>query len=437
MKANIFLTFTGIATLFSNLAQGQFTLSGEVRPRTEYRHGWRQISNVDQAPAFFTDQRTRLNAMYSEDRIEVKIVLQDVRVWGNQSQLNTNEDFATSIHEAYAQYRIQEKWHLKLGRQEISLDDQRFMGAVAWTQQARSQDAALLIFKGEKLKSHIGLAYNQSAAGLIGTNYVTPGNYKSFQYAWANYTFSDALNSSFLLFNNGLQVTSGADYWDNYTQTFAIIPTYKKGKLFAHLNAYYQMGQMPTFPATEVNAYLLGLDLDYQVGESASLGLGCELISGNSEVEAANGNATSNNAFTPFYGTNHKFNGFLDYFYVGNHVGAVGLQDIYIQGQLKKEKWNAGLDVHYFMAAADVLDDTHFNESGEIKAMDSGLGTEIDIYAGFKLPQGVGLKLGYSHFLATETMVALKNTGSTEAINNWAYAMIIFKPTFFKSDANQ
>ena len=34
-----------------------------------------------------------------------------------------------------------------------------------------------------------------------------------------------------------------------------------------------------------------------------------------------------NNSFTPFYGTNHKFNGHMDYFYVGNHIGNVGLRE--------------------------------------------------------------------------------------------------------------
>ena len=48
-----------------------------------------------------------------------------------------------------------------------------------------------------------------------------------------------------------------------------------------------------------------------------------------------NGDASENKAFTPFYGTNHKFNGFMDYFHVGNHANSVGLIDIYTKVKTK------------------------------------------------------------------------------------------------------
>jgi hypothetical protein len=33
-------------------------------------------------------------------------------------------------------------------------------------------------------------------------------------------------------------------------------------------------------------------------------------------------------SFNSLYGTNHKFNGWVDYFYVGNHAESIGLVDI-------------------------------------------------------------------------------------------------------------
>ncbi len=42
----------------------------------------------------------------------------------------------------------------------------------------------------------------------------------------------------------------------------------------------------------------------------------------------SNENRRNEFAFTPLYGTNHKFNGWMDYFYVGNHGSSIGLQDI-------------------------------------------------------------------------------------------------------------
>lgn len=51
----------------------------------------------------FTSQRTRLNLDYTGDKITTKLVLQDVRNWGNQKQLVGNEDYVISIHEAWAE----------------------------------------------------------------------------------------------------------------------------------------------------------------------------------------------------------------------------------------------------------------------------------------------------------------------------------------------
>jgi len=37
------------------------------------------------------------------------------------------------------------------------------------------------------------------------------------------------------------------------------------------------------------------------------------------------------------------------------------------------------------------------------------------------------VKLGYSHMIGTDTMVAIRG-GSTAATSNWGYVMIIMKP---------
>src|SRR6056297_3310901 len=79
----------------------QFTLSGEIRPRGEYSHGYATLAGPDQDPSFFISQRTRLNFLYQHERLKTELVLQDVRLWGSQPQLVTNEGFATSIHQAW------------------------------------------------------------------------------------------------------------------------------------------------------------------------------------------------------------------------------------------------------------------------------------------------------------------------------------------------
>lgn len=422
MKNLVKLTF--IAFLLMGLSvnmMAQFTLSGEFRPRTEYRHGFKTLVGANQDAAFFTDQRTRLNFDYKSKGYRFYVSMQDIRVWGAQSQLVVADGFTTTLHQAYAEIFLNDKFSVKAGRQEIIYDDHRIFGNVGWAQQARSHDAAIFKFKNNDLKVDVGLAFNQNEAGLKGTLYTVPKSYKTFQYLWLHKDLEN-INFSILALNNGQQVIdiNGAPDGVNYTQTIGTRVGYKAGKLAAYASFYYQGGKMADANGTKLNANLLGLDVAYKATDNVTVVVGFEQQSGNSQIEASD----ELNAFTPFYGTNHKFNGFMDYFYVGNHIQSVGLQDAYLKVKYKKGKFNTGIDAHYFLAAADVND-------GNGKAMSSALGTEIDLYMGTTIAEGVAFKLGYSQMIGTETMQALKG-GSKDETANWAYMMVVIKPTFLK-----
>src|SRR3989338_10223948 len=143
----------GAMLLLATPTFAQFTLDGEVRLRFEYRHGYKAVADSAQDGAASIEQRTRLNFGYKTEGYNFKVTLQDVRVWGSQPQLvqtaaqQNNKGAYLSLHEAWGEALMSSKWALKLGRQEIDYDDARIMGNVAWAQQARSHDAALLKFK--------------------------------------------------------------------------------------------------------------------------------------------------------------------------------------------------------------------------------------------------------------------------------------------------
>jgi len=86
----------------------------------------------------------------------------------------------------------------------------------------------------------------------------------------------------------------------------------------------------------------------------------------------------------------------------------------------KKNKLGLGAHAHYFMAANNLPND-----------LDAALGTEIDLSMSYPLAKGVGFKMGYSQMFGTESLVALRNRGDKDATSNWAWMMIVIKPTFF------
>jgi len=231
--------------------------------------------------------------------------------------------------------------------------------------------------------------------------------------------------------NTGSQTTltdsvgAVTDYKTNNLQTIGTRLVKKHKKFTASLNGYVQMGYDANWVPNEVNAYLVGVDFAYPIKDKSKVTLGYELISGTSQ----NTTSTEKNSFSPLFGTNHKFNGFMDYFYVGNHGNNVGLQDAYIKYNTAIKKVVVGVDLHMFLSAADVRDQKEFISTGKLAAMDPYLGSEIDAYAKYAINKSVSLKAGYSHFLTSETLHAVKG-GDIDEVNNWSWLMIIVKPKF-------
>ena len=413
-----------MSLLSVNQLMAQFKLSAELRPRTEYRHGYKTLFTEDDKAAFFTSQRTRLNANYSFEKLKFALSLQDVRVWGDVTQMN-NTDNQLMLHQAWAEYLFTKEFSMKIGRQQLIYDDARIFGNVDWLQQARSHD--LVLFKFEKnFKLHLGLAYNQETEKVKGTDYNITGNYKNMQFVWFNKK-TKSFGVSLLFLNNGLQNKSTDAvpvYKTAYNQTYGTRLTFDKNKISMFGATYYTSGE--DINLRDLSAFYASLGASLKISDNWNTNIGWELLSGTSQKEVSQNVNYTNNSFTPFYGTNHKFNGYMDYFYVGNHNNSVGLKDLFAGISFKKKKFSADFTPHFFSAANDVLNP---HVAGEI--MPNYLGTEIDLTFGYKLADYAQISGGYSQMFGTETLKALKG-GDNNTTNNWAWIMFSFTPEFLK-----
>ena len=410
--------FSLIAALFlvTLCATAQFSLDGELRPRTEYRNGFNNLIKDASEPGFGTSTRARLNFGYKSEGYETYVSLQDVFVWGENRQiLPTDANDSFSIFEAWANIKLTESTGLKLGRQSIAYDDQRIMGGLDWAQQGRNHDAAILKHKKGSFLLDLGLAFNQdynNISGFIneGNNYATTGffSYKTMQYAYLKNTWN-AFSGSLLLLNNGFQETDNV----SYLQTLGTNLNYKKDKFGAAANLFMQSGKRQGEVDVK-GAYLASLDLSYKANDKVTLGLGAEIISGN------DGAAGETGAFFPLYGTNHKFNGHMDYFYVGNHANSIGLTDIHASATFDLGK-NASLMVQAL----------NFSGEQELASGEKSLGTEIDLVFSKKF-KGYALVAGYSQMFASDGMYELKGVTENLAADsqNWAWVMLVIKPKF-------
>lgn len=415
MKKYFYLTL--VVTLFvTNTYAQQFDLSAEIRPRFENRHGFGALLPTNADGANFISQRSRLNFNFSQDKVKLGVSLQNVRTWGDISTLGA-DDKSTMLHEAWAEALLTDKFSLKLGRQEIVYDDHRIFGNVAWAQQARSHDAMIAKFNfTEKSKLDLGFALSSDNQNNLDVLYSNAAGYKAFQYAWYHTSFNQ-FGLSLLALNNGVEYLNAGDQKVDYSQTLGTYLTFKEGDFTSNFSLYLQTGKIQN---KDVSASNFSANLSYKLTDQFSVGFGGEFLSG----KDSNDTSAEIKSFNPLFGTNHKFNGWMDYFYVGNHIANVGLVDLNGFVAYKKDKFSASVMPHFFSSAADIY-------SGSTK-MDSKLGTEIDFTIGYKIASNIDFSAGYSKMYGTNAMEVLK-LGDKDEDNSWSWIMLTFNPKLFSS----
>ncbi len=423
MKKIYILIITTVVCL-SSAVQAQFNLGAEIRPRAEFRNGFKKPKTTGADPAFFIEQRSRLYFNYKTEKLVLNISLQDVRIWGSISQIYKTDPNLQNVYEAWGQYNFNSKFGMRVGRMALDYDNARFLGDLNWAAQGRSHDGLLFLYQSESgIKLDFGLAYNQNwkfePAWLSGNFYdhTATFNYKSMEFVHLHKKWEDASISA-MIHNDSRQVA--ADSSMAHRQTIAVLGDRKYGDLKVGGELYYQGGKNGA--GTDVSAFLASLYVTMNTNITP-VTLGGDYLSG------TNTSDTKDKSFTPLYGTNHKFYGFMDYFYVGSGHDRKGLIDLFVKTNFKLgEKSNLVGHLHYFSSAADIDDPANAGES-----LSSSLGTEVDLVYTNSFHKNVKLFIGYSQMFATNSMVEVKGGGDKSVVNNWAWAMIMFNPTLFES----
>lgn len=134
-----FKAYVQLAVLFIIIQKvnAQTTLTGELRPRFEYRHGFKSLIDSAESGTAFISQRTRLNFGYLSKKFRIGITLQDVRTWGSQPQ-SVISDGLTSFHQSWAEYFFSKKVSARFGRQELKYDDIRIFDPGNWSHQGKA-----------------------------------------------------------------------------------------------------------------------------------------------------------------------------------------------------------------------------------------------------------------------------------------------------------
>lgn len=417
MFCMIFSLFVG--GMMAQPGDNQTTVDVQVRPRAEYRNGALFPRDRGELPARFIANRARLSLGYERSQLEMRFSAQHVGVWGQDPQIDRNGRFI--LNEAWAKLRFGHGLFAKLGRQPLSYDDERILGALDWNMAGRYHDALKLGYESRRDLLHLILAFNQNDERVIGGTYYHPGAqpYKSMQTLW--YAHSDEhFRVSALAMNLGLEGGIADRAETRYQQTFGVNLGVRPDRALDLSGAfYYQMGR--TAADVSISAWMAALRANIHATEGLSFQLGSDYLSGDKRE------STRFEAFNPLYGTHHKFYGAMDYFYASPFANGLnpGLWDNYAGLNVAvTPSLSLGATGHYFSTTSNLQSATGQRSKG--------LGTEVDLQLSWKLMKDVNLMAGYSFMSGTETMDYVKG-GDHTRWQDWAWLSVNIQTRVFQA----
>lgn len=401
----------------------ELKLNIQLRPRAEFRNGVFTPLLISQDPASFVSQRNRIGLYYQRgNKIALGLQIQSINVWGKDPQVQQNAN-DMNVYQAWAELYLHPNMQLKIGRQILSYDDERILGALDWNHSGRKHDAALLKYQKDKFKTDIAFAYNQNSERTSGTffNDSLSQPYKSMQMARLEFSPVNALSFSLILMN--LDKQNRTDSLLSHQQTLGWNTILKKSKFSANSSLYYQGGRAnsKTKPVQKTNAWMGSLSGNYTISKKISAGLGSDYLSG----KDMDNTSSTVGSFNPLFGTHHKFYGHMDYFYVSSPHKNVGLWDSYINTSYKSSaNTSYQLALHHFEAAGKIID------YKKAKA-DPTLGHEIDLSFQHQIFNDVKLTGGYSQIFNTNSMKYVKGIAENQKMKpaqNWIWLSVNIQP---------
>lgn len=414
--AFLILALTSVAPTNAQIT----SLDLEYRFNPIYSRGFRQPLYDGDRAGFFTMQRTRLALNYSnKDSLKAQVIFQDRRAWGEVSDRQDISEVA--IFRAWVEKNITPEFSIKLGRQGLIYDDQNIFGGLNWAG-TLAHDVALTKYESQKIKAHLGLAFNANRVNELKRDFFRPNLYKNLQFVWVRKEW-EKVKSSFWFVNHGLEK---ADTTVAYTQTFGTNTHIQLSSKLKLKGVYFQqIGRDVT--NRKVNANFLSTHFVYKAADNLSLTLALDKMSG-SDVADLNDPTTKSSSYDNLFGLRHGRFGYLDYFYLLIEPTA-GLQDFFLKiDHSPSTKFNIKNLIHYFRTDANSYATSDFTFSDPL---DSFLGVENDLVLSYQFSKDFKASFGHSIMFGSNTLDEMFG-GTPSEENQFFYAVITASPRIFE-----
>lgn len=415
--------------LFGNKKEGQsqgdnqLDLDLNMLGRGEMRYGG-FTEGVEENHAQFLMGRTRLSLTYKRPHIEAKVTVQHSGIWGQKGNGSFN------LHEAWAKLYTKSGLFAKVGRQVLSYDDERIIGANDWAMASNTHDVIKLGYEGHGHKVHGIFGFNQNTENISGGTYYADGAqpYKLMHTLWYHYDIPKTpLGISLLFMNIGMQGgnkdgTEGYRPRNIYQQLVGGYVLYKPGNLTAEASYYHQLGHNEN--DAKIDAWMASIKAQYQISRKVGVVAGYDYLSGDDYfvVRKHGGVGLVQHKvfkfFNPVYGSHHKFYGLMDFFYVQafSDTFSPGLQNLYAGASYSPIKGLNLRATYHYLAMATTL-----------KGLSKTLGHDIDVEASYQILKDASVAVGFSYMAGTDTMEQLKRAEGNDDLK-WAWFTLIVSP---------
>lgn len=274
----------------------------------------------------------------------------------------------SDLNQLYLDYPVNDASKLRVGRQRILLDNQRFVGGVGWRQNEQTYDG--LTFTNTAIrKTTLQYSYVGYVRRIFGQTVA----------AGKNNVDTHLLNARIAL-NDGWALTPYYYYIDNQD-----VAAFSTGTLGARLTGGFDAGEngkiklaVEVATQSDVANNPVGYDAEYALVDASwamrngiTLGLAYESLGGDATTPGA--------AFRTPLATLHAFQGWADKFLA---TPGPGINDLYATISFKAGTWNLTAVYHDFSAEAG----------------DGDWGTEFDVSAGTKLTDNYSILIKGAFF---------------------------------------
>jgi hypothetical protein len=266
-----------------------------------------------------------------------------------------NDPEGTEINQVYVDYNGFKDWSVRLGRQRINLDNQRFVGGVGWRQNEQTYDAVKIGYEGDAFSATY--AFVATVRRIFGDD-VPAGKHEQDGTHLLNVSGDIA----------GIGKLAGYYYRIDNEDAAAASTATIGGRLTGSQNldedlkiryaAEFARQTDAANNAADYSANYWNLDAGVVFG-IYDVGIGWEVLAGDAD-------SALNEAFRTPFATLHAFNGWADKF-LG--TPAAGLDDKYVKFKATPGRTIVQLRYHDF----------------ETEDGGSSLGDEIDLQVGYKI----------------------------------------------------